>query len=204
MRSGEVHRDLITGGVSRVDGDEAPVAKGLPTEATLVMGSETAQPLSDPGLASTSRVTLPNCSFLDQAATRSPPATPDPAENFSQKQARPAKESQCVDVHGRHSQVWFVAYKLSLLNGLARPIRLRFEPYLIADWQGHHDYDMPPAARWSILGPNREVELEIGINTDSDFITILVTGCNVNDITVIDSTTGDAPALADGPPPWLT
>ncbi len=97
-----------------------------------------------------------------------------------------------------------MAYKVSLSNNLARPIRLRFEPHLFADWHGEHDYDMPPSARWSILGPNHEVELEIGINTDSDCIMVLVTGCNVSDIAVIDSATGSAQALADAPPPWWT
>jgi len=85
-----------------------------------------------------------------------------------------------------------VANKLALTNADERPQRLRLQPFSFADIGPgfrRHDYDMPPGARCWIAPPTPDVELEIEVGFN--YIVVLVTGCGVEDIKVVDRTTSE-------------
>jgi hypothetical protein len=94
-----------------------------------------------------------------------------------------------------------VVFNLPVTNTGQRPLRLRLQPFLFAEiGPGFQrlDYDMPPSASWAIEGPHLDVRVEIEVG--NDLLLVLVEGCAVDDMRVIDRATGSAQAAVNEPP----
>jgi hypothetical protein len=99
--------------------------------------------------------------------------------------------STTVDDRSCHPDDVPVLNELTLNNGSHQPLKVRLEPYLFADGIGTHqppELLMPAGATWRVDVPNPQVSLQLVVIPE--FVTVLVRGCQVDEVTLTDSASG--------------